>query len=51
MNEKDIEMFDWVRKFNPYDLYTKAPVKPDVKALLPYYKELVAKYLPEKLNF
>jgi inositol oxygenase len=51
MNEKDIEMFDWVRKFNPYDLYTKAPVKPDVKALLPYYKELVAKYLPEKLKF
>jgi len=51
MNQKDIEMFDWVRKFNPYDLYTKAPVKPDVKALLPYYKELVAKYLPEKLKF
>jgi inositol oxygenase len=51
MNEKDVEMFDWVRKFNPYDLYTKAPVKPDVKALLPYYKELVAKYLPEKLKF
>ncbi|MXO04841.1 inositol oxygenase family protein [Flavobacterium sp. HBTb2-11-1] len=51
MNEKDIEMFDWVRKFNPYDLYTKAPVKPDLQALLPYYKELVAKYLPEKLKF
>lgn len=51
MNDKDIEMFEWVKKFNPYDLYTKAPVKPDSKALLPYYKELVAKYLPEKIKF
>lgn len=51
MNEKDVEMFEWVKKFNPYDLYTKAPVKPDVKALLPYYRELVANYLPEKLRF
>ncbi|WNH09107.1 inositol oxygenase family protein [Thalassobellus suaedae] len=51
MNDKDVEMFEWVKKFNPYDLYTKAPVKPDVNALLPYYKELVARYLPEKLKF
>ncbi len=51
MNEKDIEMFEWVKKFNPYDLYTKAPVKPDVQALMPYYRELVAKYLPEKIKF
>ncbi len=51
MNEKDIEMFEWVKKFNPYDLYTKAPVKPDVKALKPYYEELVSKYLPDVLKF
>ncbi len=51
LNKKDIEMFEWVKKFNPYDLYTKAPVKPDVDTLLPYYKELVSKYLPEKLKF
>ncbi|MFI1742945.1 inositol oxygenase family protein [Thalassobellus sediminis] len=51
MNDKDVEMFEWVKKFNPYDLYTKAPVKPDVKALMPYYKELVAKYIPNKLKF
>lgn len=51
MNDKDVEMFEWVKKFNPYDLYTKAPVKPDAEALLPYYKELVAKYLPEKIRF
>ncbi|GGF67818.1 inositol oxygenase family protein [Wenyingzhuangia marina] len=51
MNEKDLEMFEWVKKFNPYDLYTKAPVKPDVKALRPYYEALVSKYLPEVLKF
>ena len=51
MNDKDVEMFEWEKKFNPYDLYTKAPVIPDVEALLPYYKELVAKYLPKKLKF
>jgi len=26
-------------------------VKPDSKALRPYYEELVAKYLPAKLKF
>lgn len=51
MNKKDVEMFEWVKKFNPYDLYTKAPIKPDKKALMPYYKDLVAKYLPNKLRF
>ena len=51
MNEKDHEMFEWVKKFNPYDLYTKAPVKPDAEALRPYYEDLVAKYLPETLRF
>ncbi len=51
MNDKDIEMFEWVKKFNPYDLYTKAPVKPDAKALKPYYEALVKKYLPDVLKF
>ncbi|MCL4127805.1 UNVERIFIED_CONTAM: hypothetical protein GTU68_066446 [Idotea baltica] len=51
MNEKDIEMFEWVKKFNPYDLYSKAPVEPDAEALRPYYEELVSKYLPLKLKF
>ena len=51
LSDKDVEMFEWVRKFNNYDLYTKAPVKSDVKALLPYYQELAGKYLPERLKF
>lgn len=51
MNEKDHEMFEWVKKFNPYDLYSKAPTPPDAEALKPYYQDLVSKYLPETLKF
>ena len=41
MNEQDREMFRWVRKFNPYDLYTKCDHPPDLNALMPYYRDLV----------
>lgn len=46
MNERDHRMMDWVRKFNPYDLYSKGHERPDVAALTPYYKELIAEFFP-----
>ena len=49
MNGKDKAMFDQVRAFNPYDLYTKSHEKPDVKKLRPFYEELIAEYFPDKL--
>lgn len=49
MNDQDREMFRWVRKFNPYDLYTKSDQQPDLDAVLPYYRELTAKYFPEQI--
>ena len=49
MNEKDAAMLEWVRKFNPYDLYSKGHSKPDVKQLKPYYDELFAEFFPEKI--
>jgi inositol oxygenase len=49
MNDKDKRMFDQVRAFNPYDLYTKSHEKPDVKKLRPFYEELIAEYFPAKL--
>ena len=49
MNDHDREMFKWVRAYNPYDLYSKSSVAPDVEKLRPYYESLVAKYLPERL--
>ncbi|WP_200978459.1 inositol oxygenase family protein [Echinicola sp. 20G] len=51
MSQHDHNMFDWVKKFNPYDLYSKVPTPPNAKELRPYYEDLVAKYLPAKLNF
>ncbi len=44
-------MFDWVRAFNPYDLYTKNHEQPDVKQLRPFYEELIAEYFPAELNW
>lgn len=51
MDAHDHAMFEWVNKFNPYDLYSKVPVPPNVKELKPYYEDLIAKYLPETLKF
>ena len=51
MDAHDHAMFKWVDKFNPYDLYTKAPVRPNVKELRPYYEDLAAKYLPDTIRF
>jgi inositol oxygenase len=49
MNEHDRELFAWVRSFNPYDLYSKSDVRPDVEALRPYYEGLIAEYFPPVL--
>src|ERR1700712_2458206 len=50
MDDHDREMFAWVNKFNPYDLYSKSPKPPVVAELKPYYEKLLAKYLPEKIR-
>lgn len=51
MDDHDREMFNWVKLFNPYDLYSKNPTPPDWKVLRPYYEDLVGKYLPATLKF
>lgn len=50
LDDHDREMFEWVKKFNPYDLYSKSPRPPVVAELKPYYEDLIAKYLPETLR-
>lgn len=50
-DEYDRAMLHWVRKFNPYDLYSKSPSPPDWRELRPYYSDLVARYLPSTLCF
>ncbi len=50
MNDRDREMFEWVRSFNNYDLYSKSDRSPRATELRPYYEGLIDRYLPAKLN-
>ena len=49
MNGHDREMFQWVRKFNPYDLYSKSSERPKLEELRPYYADLISEYFPDKV--
>ncbi len=51
MNDHDRQMFEWVRAFNPYDLYTKSEERVDVEELKPFYDDLINEYLPGKLSW
>lgn len=51
LDDHDREMFQWVRKFNPYDLYSKSPTPPVLSELKPYYEGLIAKHLPRTSEF
>jgi inositol oxygenase len=51
MNDRDREMFEWVKKFNPYDLYSKGDERVKVAELRPYYEDLIAEYFPAKIRW
>jgi len=51
MNDRDAALMRWVRRFNPFDLYSKSAERPDVKRLRPFYEELVAEFLPPVLQW
>ncbi|HEY3966080.1 MAG TPA: inositol oxygenase family protein [Planctomycetaceae bacterium] len=51
LDDRDRELLPWVRKFNPYDLYSKSPNRPDWNQLAPYYTALIEKYLPGPLRW
>lgn len=48
-SERDKQLFDWVRRFNPYDLYSKSDARPDVESLKPFYQDLIAEFFPSQL--
>ncbi len=50
-NEKDAALLQWVKKFHPYDLYSKGHAKPNLRELKPYYDDLFAEFLPEKIDW
>ncbi len=49
MNQSDQRRLEWVRAFNPYDLYSKGHKAPNVEALRPYYEDLIAEFFTAKL--
>jgi inositol oxygenase len=51
MSDYDKKMFTHVKKFNPYDLYSKAQAKPNVEELKPFYQDLIQEYFPKKLRW
>jgi inositol oxygenase len=51
MNDRDRELFHWVRAFNPYDLYTKRDERPDAAALAPFYQDLLSEFFPRPLRW
>ena len=51
MNGHDRAMFEWVRAFNPYDLYSKSAARPDVTEVRPFYEDLIAEYFPPVLRW
>jgi len=51
MTPHDEKMFESVVKFNPFDLYSKGAGRPDVKAVKPYYEDLIAEFFPAELQW
>jgi inositol oxygenase len=51
MNEADLRRMEWVRAFNPYDLYSKGHEPPDVEKLRPFYEDLISEFFPGKLRW
>jgi len=51
MNEQDHALMQWVRAFNPYDLYSKSAARPNVTQLRPYYEDLIQEFFPPVLRW
>jgi len=50
MNEHDEQMFEWVRKFNPYDLYSKSNERPSLDKLRSHYEDLIAEFFLARIR-
>ena len=49
MNDTDRRMFEWVRKFNAYDLYSKGRARPKKEEVLPFYEDLMSEFFPDQV--
>jgi len=51
LDEHDRELMQWVRLFQPHDLYSKADAAADAESLRPRYQELLEDHLPGQLEW
>lgn len=51
LDAHDREMLEWVRRFNPYDLYSKSDSRPELKDLKPFYDDLINEFFPNKIRW
>ena len=52
MNDKDKQLFKWLKAFNKYDLYSKSgETYSNNKKLQTHYKDLIAQYIPGTINW
>jgi inositol oxygenase len=49
MKEKDNITLEWVKRFNPYDLYSKKNAIVEVEKVKDYYLELISEFLPKEI--
>lgn len=49
MNEEDLKLMELLKVFSQFDLYSKSNQVLNEKEIIPYYKELVSEFLPEKI--
>jgi inositol oxygenase len=50
-DEHDRRVLSWVQKFNPDDLYSRAPLRRGWEKLRPYCAAVIDEYLPGKLRW
>ncbi|KAF8196063.1 hypothetical protein BJ912DRAFT_956087 [Pholiota molesta] len=46
-SEKDMQILEAVKAFNPYDLYSKSEEPINAEELKPYYQNLISKFFPQ----
>ena len=51
LDDHDHEMLEWVRKFNPYDLYSKSDSRPRLEDHKVFYDDLIAEYFPKPIRW
>jgi inositol oxygenase len=51
MSEHEEAMLQCVRKFDLYDLDSKGAEKPNLKEILPYYQDMIAEFIPDKIDW